>query len=307
MRNKLSIILIVLIFLLGLGITLYPTVSNYLAEKNQMKNIQTMENNIEKMDPEEVERIKAEAMEYNDALTGDGIKDPFIPGSGVVLPDNYDEIMDFGEGVMAKLIVPVIDVELPIYHGTNDEILGKGVGHLKETAFPIGGEGTHCVISGHTGLPSARLLTDLEDANIGDYFYIEVMGETLAYQIDDMHSVEPHDTSDLKPVKGKDYLTIITCTPYGINTHRLIVRGVRVPYTLTEPEEQGPYTIVSIIGLQDVGWGVVGAVIGGVVLVIVILLVIIIKLGKKDKKTAGGGKARGKPVSDDDFDIEWVE
>ena len=133
------------------------------------------------------------------------------------------------------------------------------------------------------------------------------MGETLAYKIDDMHSVEPYDTSDLKPVKGKDYLTIITCTPYGINTHRLIVRGVRVPYTPTEPEEQGPYTIVSIIGLQDVGWGVVGAVIGGVVLVIVILLVIIIKLGKKDKKAAGGGKARGKPVSDDDFDIEWVE
>lgn len=308
MRKKLSTILIILIFLLGLGITLYPTISNYIAEKNQMKNIQIMENKIEKMDPEEVARIKAEAMEYNDALTGDGIKDPFIPGSGVVLPDNYNEIMDFGNGVMAKLIVPAIDVELPIYHGTDDEILGKGVGHLKETAFPIGGEGTHCVISGHTGLPSAKLLTDLDEVEIGDCFYIKAMDETLAYQIDDIHSVEPHDTSDLKPVKGKDYLTIITCTPYGINTHRLIVRGVRIPYTEPEVEEQGPEIIETVIGLQDVGWGVVGAVIGGVVFVILILLIIILKLGKKEKKgkeDKENNDTEENTSKDDKSDIEW--
>ncbi len=316
MRNKLSVILVALIFLLGLGITLYPTISNYLAEKNQMENIQIMQNNVEKLDPEEIEKIKNEAMEYNSALTGDGIKDPFIPGSGVVLPDNYNQIMDFGDGIMAELIIPAIGVELPIYHGTSDEILAKGVGHLKETAFPIGGEGTHCVVSGHTGLPSARLLTDLEDIEIGEYFYIKTMGETLAYKIDDIHSVEPYDTSDLKPVKNKDYVTIITCTPYGINTHRLIVRGERVPYTPSETEEQGPYTVVNIIGLQSVGWGVVGAVIGGVVLVIVILFIIILKTGKKDKKNKSKNKKEKnkKNIEDrlvdksleEDFEIEFI-
>ncbi len=305
MRNKLSIIVIILIFVLGLGITLYPTISNYLAEKNQMRDIQTMQNNIEKLDPEQFENIKNEAIEYNNALTGDGIKDPFIPGSGIVLPDNYNQIMDFGDGIMAKLIIPAIDVELPIYHGTNDEILGKGVGHLKETAFPIGGIGTHCVISGHTGLPSARLLTDLEDIQIGEYFYIETMGETLAYKIDDIHSVEPYDTSDLKPVKGKDYVTIITCTPYGINTHRLIVRGVRVPYVPTETQEQGPYTVVNIIGLQSVGWGFIAAVIGGVIFIIVILLVIILKTGKKDKSSKKVKVKKDRTI-DDEYDIEFV-
>lgn len=283
MKNKLSIIVIVLIFLLGLGITLYPTISNYLAEKNQMENIQTMQNKIDQMDPAERQVIRDAAKEYNEALSGDDIKDPFIPGSGIVLPDNYSEIMDLGEGIMAELIIPAIGVELPIYHGTSDEILGEGVGHLRETAFPIGGEGNHSVLSGHTGLPSARLLTDLDEIQIGDYFYIKVLDETLAYQVDDIRSVEPNDTSDLRPVEGKDYVTIITCTPYGINTHRLLVRGVRVPYTPGDEEHQEAYTITNIIGLQSVGWGVVIAVIGGIVLVIVVLLIIILRKGKKEK------------------------
>lgn len=287
MKNKLSIIVVILIFLLGLGITLYPTISNYLAEQSQMADIMTMENTIEQMDEEECEAMRNEAMEYNQALSGDNIKDPFVPGSGVVLPDNYSSVLDLGDGIMAELIIPAIGVELPIYHGTNDDILGKGVGHLKETAFPIGGTGTHCVLSGHTGLPSARLLTDLDEIEIGDYFYIKVLDETLAYRVDDIHSVEPYDTSDLKPVKGKDYVTIITCTPYGVNTHRLLVRGERVPYTPGDEEKEGSYTITNMIGLQSVSWGVVAAAIGAVVLVIVILLVVILRKGKSKKHREG--------------------
>lgn len=290
MKSKLSFLVIILIFLLGLGITLYPTISNYLAEKNQMESIQNMQKTVDKLDEAECEKMLQEALEYNQALTGEDIRDPFVPGSGIVLPDNYMEVLDLGEGIMAELIIPCIGVEIPIYHGTDDEILGKGAGHLKETAFPIGGESTHCVISGHTGLPSAKLLTDLDEMKIGDYFYIKVLNETLAYQVVDIHSVEPYDTSDLKPVKGKDYLTIITCTPYGVNTHRLLVKGERVPYT-EEEEVDESYTITTTIGLQSVGWGVVIGVIGGVVAVIVILLIIIFRKGK----------------TKDEFGIEWIE
>lgn len=282
LKKKLSFIVIALIFLLGLGIMLYPAISNQIAKKNQMKTIQVMEDKIEQMDAEECEAMRSRAEEYNQALSGDNIEDPFILGSGIVISDDYDEIMDLGDGIMAELIIPKIDVELPIYHGTDDEILSKGVGHLKQTAFPIGGEGTHCVISGHTGLPSAKLLTDLDELEIGDYFYIKVLNETLAYKVDDIHSVEPNDTSDLKPVAGKDYITIITCTPYGQNTHRLLVRGERVEYTPQE-EEDGTYTITNIINLQAISWWVIAAVIGGVVLIIVILLLIIFKKNKKRK------------------------
>lgn len=282
LKKKLSFIVIALIFLLGLGIMLYPAISNQIAKKNQMKTIQVMEDKIEQMDAEECEAMRSRAEEYNQALSGDNIEDPFILGSGIVISDDYDEIMDLGDGIMAELIIPKIDVELPIYHGTDDEILSKGVGHLKQTAFPIGGEGTHCVISGHTGLPNAKLLTDLDELEIGDYFYIKVLNETLAYKVDDIHSVEPNDTSDLKPVAGKDYITIITCTPYGQNTHRLLVRGERVEYTPQE-EEDGTYTITNIINLQAISWWVIAAVIGGVVLIIVILLLIIFKKNKKRK------------------------
>lgn len=283
MRSKLSIIVVILIFLLGLGITLYPSFSNWLAVQNQMKDIQTMENKVEEMSQEECERIRQEANVYNQALRGENIQDPFIPGSGIVLPDNYNDIMDLGEGVMAEIIIPSIDVDLPIYHGTEEETLRKGAGHLKQTAFPVGGEGTHCVISGHTGLPGARLFTDLNQLKMGDTFYVKSLNETLAYEVEQISVVEPNDTTKLKPETGKDYLTMITCTPYGVNSHRLLVRGVRIPYT-PEAEEEGSRTIINIINLQAVSWVYVAVAIGAVVLVIVILLVIIFRKEKKKSK-----------------------
>ena len=132
---------------------------------------------------------------------------------------------------MGYVVIPKIDVNLPIYHGTSEEVLQKGVGHLQNTSLPVGGESTHAVLSGHTGLSSAKLFTDLDKLEEGNIFYIKTLGETFAYEVDQIKIVEPHETSDLLIESDKDYVTLVTCTPYGINSHRLLVRGTRIPYT----------------------------------------------------------------------------
>lgn len=246
-----------------------------------MESIQVMEKNIEKLDEEQCQKEKQKAIEYNEAIQGENIKDPFVPGSGVVLPDNYNEIMDFGDGVMGELDIPCIGVKMPIYHGTEEEVLQKGAGHLYQTAFPIGGDGTHCVLSGHTGLPSAELLTDLDEVKKGDCFYIKVLNDTLAYKVDRILVVDPNDTSALKPEKRKDYVTLVTCTPYGVNSHRLLVRGTRIPYT-AGAEDEGPYVLKNVTNLEAVSWWVVIAVFGAVVVIIILLGIIIFRKGKKD-------------------------
>ena len=170
------------------------------------------------------------AEEYNKSISGQDVQDPFLPGSGAVLPDNYAEILDVGMGVMGTLEIPCIDVKLPIYHGVSEEALRKGVGHIRETAFPIGGEGTHAVLSTHRGLPDAKLFSDLDEVEPGDTFYIRILGDNLAYEVDQVEVVDPGDVSLLAPEEGEDYVTLLTCTPYGINSHRLLVRGSRVHY-----------------------------------------------------------------------------
>ena len=272
--------------MLGFAILLYPRVSNWLAERNQMKTIQNLHKAVEKYDTEELKDERDKAMEYNYSLQNVQISDPFGDETGMPIPDRYNEILDFGNGVMAELAIPCIGVNLPIYHGTDEKVLELGVGHMYQSSFPIGGEGFHTVLSGHTGLPSVKLLTDLEKLKIGDRFYIKILNDTLAYQVDSVLVVEPYDTSALEPVEGKDYVTLVTCTPYGINTQRLLVRGVRVPYTPDE-ETDGSYTISNIIGLGAISWWTVGSVIGGVALLILILVIIAFRKGKQDKKTKG--------------------
>lgn len=281
MRRKLAMVLLVLMMILGFGILLYPTFSNMLAKRNQIKTIQSMNKAVGQCDEEQLEIEKNKAIEYNQSLQDVRIEDMFESIDDEKQTDIYNEILDFGGGVMAELDIPCINVNLPIYHGTDEKVLGKGIGHLYHSSFPIGGEGFHAVLSGHTGLPNMELLTDLEEMKKGDCFYIKILNYTLAYKVDQILVVEPYDTSALEPVQGKDYVTLVTCTPYGINTHRLLVRGVRIPYSHGD-ESDGSYTINNILESGAISWYVVAGVIGVISLVIIILLIIILKKDRED-------------------------
>lgn len=230
-NNVLLLLAPLLLFAAGAGIFLYPAISNYLAERQQTEVIHTYQAKVNEMDQAEIDAAWQEAVVYNENLAGDPVHDPFIMGSGYVLPDNYEEVLNVdGDGVMGYIDIPKIDVYLPIYHGTSEEVLAEGAGHLEMTALPIGGENRHSVISAHRGLPSAELFTRLDEMEAGDQFYIHVLDQTLAYEVDQIEVILPEELSLLQPEEDKDLVTLLTCTPYAVNTHRLLVRGTRVPY-----------------------------------------------------------------------------
>ena len=241
MKRKLSIILMSLIFLSGLGIMLYPVISNAYIEYKQKSVITNYEETVKEMPKDTINEELERASDYNKLLIGTAIvTDPFDPEAQKKLEESSDyfNILNLDEkGLMGYVVIPKIDVNLPIYHGTSEEVLQKGVGHLQNTSLPVGGESTHAVLSGHTGLSSAKLFTDLDKLEEGNIFYIKTLGETFAYEVDQIKIVEPHETSDLLIESDKDYVTLVTCTPYSINTHRLLVRGTRVPYTEEVEEE----------------------------------------------------------------------
>ena len=235
MKKKLPKIFIGLIFIIGLGIMLYPIISNLYVEHHQGNIIDEYNKTVESMPDDTLEKEREKAEGYNKMLTGNMIiTDPFDPEAQKKLEENSDyyNILNIGnDNIIGYIKIPKINVSLPIYHGTSEDVLKRGVGHLQNTSFPIGGEGTHAVLSGHTGLSSAKLFTDLDKLEEGELFFIEVLGEKLAYKIDQIKIVEPSETSDLVIKSGEDYVTLVTCTPYGINSHRLLVRGTRIPYT----------------------------------------------------------------------------
>lgn len=235
----------ILVFLAGISLLAYPAVSNLLYEKEQEELMEHYDSIVgENLTADEQEAELQECRDYNRGLLQGGVllTDPFdmsqldpsaMPYAGLL---NVDQ-----EGGMAYLRIPAIDVELMIYHGTEEEVLQKGVGHLQGSSLPVGGTGTHCVLSAHTGLNDKKLFTDLDQLENGDIFYIHVLGEILAYQVDQIRVVLPEETEDLKINAQEDYVTLVTCTPYGINTHRLLVRGTRVPYE--EEREQSDGTL----------------------------------------------------------------
>lgn len=210
--HKRKTVLLVLLMLAGAGIFLYPAVSNYINHLNGSYAIGQMQRQLVNAD---IEKQRSLAQDYN-AQLADGE------------PEGYEQILDLADGIMGTIRIPEINVNLPIYHGTDEEVLTKGVGHLPTSAFPIGGEGNHTVLTGHTGLPSAKLFSDLTELEEGDTFYITVLEETLAYQVDQIKVVLPSEGQYLAAVPGKDYCTLVTCTPYGVNSHRLLIRGSRV-------------------------------------------------------------------------------
>ena len=226
----------IFMFLISALLVCYPFISNYLMSLNQNSTIESYEQDMQLVDEEKLALARREAEEYNKNLLGKVVlTDPFDPGAESVKDAEYENLLNLSSNlVMASIEIPIINVNLPIYHGTSDLVLQQGAGHLQKTSLPIGGEGTHAVITGHTGLSSARLFTDLNLLKKGDTFYIHCLNDTLAYQIDQIKVVKPNDTNDLRIDSQQDYVTLVTCTPYGVNSHRLLVRGTRIPYTESE-------------------------------------------------------------------------
>lgn len=243
MLKKIGKFLLVLVVLgISMGLILYPFVSNYLFENRADGIIDTVEKTADDADEEQYKEEIEAAQKYNAELaTGHVVlKDPFVEEKLDEDEKEYNSLLNMADGgVMGFIKIPCIDVSLPIYHGTSADILELGAGHLQGTSLPIGGESTHSVITGHTGLSSAKLFTDLTELEEGDMFFLHVMGEKLAYKVDQISVILPEEMDKLTIESGKDYCTLVTCTPYGVNTHRLLVRGERTEYTEDQEEEAG--------------------------------------------------------------------
>lgn len=289
MKRKISGILFGLMFLLGFAILIYPTVSNQWNTYRQNQLISSYEELIGKMAEEDFTKEWEKANAFNDTIIHNNVfGDVFGEDGDDIKNTEYWQILNVGnDGVMGYVSIPKINVKLSIYHGTADDVLQTGIGHLNGTKLPIGGESTHSVLAAHRGLPSARLFTDIDQLERGDMFYIHVLDETLAYQVDQILDMVDKDDNEtlqkaLQIEEGQDYVTLFTCTPYGVNSHRLLVRGTRVPYNGEEEIEstaaesmlksiQNYYMIYLILGLS-------------VTLLVILLMRFLIKPGKKKHK-----------------------
>lgn len=268
MKRKITNILFGLLFLIGFGVLVYPTVADQWNTYRQNRLISNYEKAVEGLTEEDFTEEWAKAKTFNDTLTkNDLYGDVFGEEDGELQSTEYWKILNVAQdGVMGYVSIPKINVKSSIYHGTGDKVLQTGIGHLNGTKLPIGGESTHSVLAGHRGLPTARLFTDIDQMKKGDMFYIHILDEVLAYQVDqilDMVDKDDHETLEkaLQIEEGKDQVTLFTCTPYGVNSHRLLVRGTRVPYNGEEEVEtsavesmlktvQNYYMIYLILGLS---------------------------------------------------------
>lgn len=228
------IMVAVCLLLAGAGVLGYPVVSKYLSDKNSSYVMDNYEKNVAKLDQATLDKEWEKAVAFNDSLAGNPVRDPFVKGSGYAMQSNYYDLLKI-EDMMGTLEVPKIRVKMPIYHGTKSSTLRKGIGHLEGSSLPVGGGNTHAVLTGHTGVTAGKMLTDLTEVKKGELFFLTVLNRTLAYQVDQIQVVLPEQTEALKMIPGEDHVTLLTCTPYGVNSHRLLVRGVRTPYV---PEEK---------------------------------------------------------------------
>lgn len=264
-KIKISTIVLILIFLVGLSLLLYPTVSDYWNSLHQSQAIVEYSRRVEEMDGELYEKLWNEAIEYNRALADRADRFEMTRADR----QEYESLLNVsGNGIMGYIEVPAINCSLPIYHGTNEAVLQTSIGHLEGSSLPTGGAGTHCVVSGHRGLPSARLFTNLDKLTEGDIFILKVLDQTLTYEVDQILTVDPYDLSALAIDPQQDYCTLVTCTPYGINTHRLLVRGHRVEnrtqtQDITEARDISQVNPVLILSLA-----------AGVIIILIIILLV---------------------------------
>ena len=242
MKKHGTTIILIIVFLVGLSLLLYPTFADWWNSLHQSRAVASYVEQVANIDEEQYAHLWDAAWEYNEELVN-------RPNNYVLEEaqrEQYDQILDVGGlGIMGYIEVPSIGVTLPIYHGTDETVLQVAVGHLEWTSLPVGGESSHCVVSGHRGLPSAKLFTDLDKLAVGDVFIYRVLDEILTYEVDQILIVEPHETKELQIQEGKDLSTLVTCTPYGVNSHRLLVRGHRV-----ENQEQAQSIRVTADAMQ---------------------------------------------------------
>ncbi|MDR1816176.1 MAG: class C sortase [Clostridiales Family XIII bacterium] len=238
MRSR---VLFIAIIAVGALLVSWPFISNWQFTKQADELLAAYDSRVQAMPEQqrsdELERARA----YNDNLSGLVVEDPFVAGSGIAYPTGYDNVLNTdGNGLMGHLEIPALSLSLPIYHGADDAVLEKGVGHIATTALPVGGAGTHCVLAAHRGLPGKELFTNVDKLVAGDVFLLRVLGETFAYRIDQISVVEPEALVDILPEPGADLCTLVTCTPLNINSHRLVIRGVRTEYIEGAPLPASP-------------------------------------------------------------------
>lgn len=244
-------------YLIAFSLILYPVVSNYINQQHSSTTATDYDQKVSHLSEKEEAKMIKKAREYNKSLIGiSSFLDPFSQEDANQTEDDiYNNLLKIDDtGMMGYIDIPKINILLPVYHGTSEEVLQSGIGHLKNTSLPVGGKSSHAVLSGHRGLAHAKMFTDLNRMEIGDVFYIKVLHHTFAYEVDQILTVEPQDTKALAIEKGKDYVTLVTCTPYAINTHRLLVRGKRIPYKEAKKKEEAnakkniPIYIILLIG-----------------------------------------------------------
>ena len=285
-EQKVNIILC-LVILIGIGLISYPSVSDWWKSFHQTRAVASYAAAVSQMKTEDYDRLFAEADDYNRKLAGTGMKWSMTDEE----IQEYNNVLDISDnGIMGYIDIPRIRQTLPIYHGTDDAVLQVAIGHLAGTSLPVGGDSTHCVVSGHRGLPSARLFTDLDRLTVGDIWTMTVLNRTVTYEVDQIRIVEPEDLSELQIVQGSDYCTLLTCTPYGINTHRLLVRGHRIPNldgdaNVTVDAMQVDQTLVAMVV----------AVI--ILLILVIILLIVSSKWYKDRRDRREMARRNKRLS----------
>ena len=252
--KKILTVVFVLIFLVGLSLLLYPSVSDYWNSFHQSRALAEYSSQVEELDKEAYDQMWAKAEAYNHTLLSDPDRFTMTEEEQA----EYDDLLNVSDiGIMGSIEIPAIDCSLPIYHGTQESVLQVAVGHLEGSSLPTGGKGTHCVLTGHRGLPRARLFTDLDKLKKGDLFVLKVLDRTMTYEVDQILTVDPYDMSALEIDPEQDYCTLATCTPYGINTHRLLVRGHRVenqetssdPQKTEEERDRKPIVTIGITAL----------------------------------------------------------
>ena len=288
-KGKLAPVLFGLLFLIGFGVLAYPTISNQWNTYRQSQLISSYNNKVEEMTPEDFSEEWQKAKAFNSNIQQNNLYgDVFGEDDGDLKDTDYWKVLNVADdGVMGYLSIPKINIKLAIYHGTADDVLQTGVGHLNGTKLPIGGESTHSVLAAHRGLPSAKLFTDIDQLEAGDKFYIHVLDEVLAYQVDQilpMVDKDDHETLQkaLQIEEGKDQVTLFTCTPYGVNSHRLLVRGTRVPYNGEEDASAQRVTDTMLHTIQN--YYMLYLILG---IAITILIILIMKLvsGRKQRKS----------------------
>lgn len=297
MKRKLAIFGIILIFIAGVGIMSYPLVSSVINNIDSRNHVEEYTKTTKQMSSEETVEMFKQAEKYNHSLTNNVIiTDPFDEKAYKKIGANYEKTLNVdGNGLIGYIDIPKINVYLPIYHGTTENILAKGAGHLQNTSLPIGGESTHSVISAHTAYPGETFFDYLTDMEEDDEFYVHVLDRVLKYEVDSIKVVLPEETDDLRVVKGEDYVTLLTCTPYSVNTHRLLVRGKRVEYDDSNYITTGASAAsfgdegIFFLGYKIPYWAA-ALIIVGFIAVVVIIVIICLRRSKKKKRHADKNK-----------------